>query len=161
MQTGEPHQPKSLGIVENGLTDLVPLFLRNGHTIFRQAVENVTKSRELTNYFELVGGFKQLSSNTTHFVYTSQGGLLSLGDYNEAEDVQKCLGEDCEYTLVLTLSISKSTKMKTLEIATSFQGKSVRNEQFLTALTIFTENDIFKLTPPSHISVYAVGKTTI
>lgn len=161
MQTGEPHQPKSLGIVENGLTDLVPLYLRNGHTIFRQSVENVTKSRELSNYFELVGGFRQLSSNSTHFVYTSQGGLLSLGDYNDAEDVHSCLTEDCEYTLVLTLSINKGSKLKTLEIATSFQGKSVRNEQFLTALTLFTENDVFKLTPPAHVSVYAVGRTTL
>ena len=51
--------------------------------------------------------------------------------------------------------------VKTLEIATSFQGKSVRNEQFLTALTLFTENDVFKLTPPAHVSVYAVGTTTL
>jgi alpha-glucosidase len=45
LHTGEMHPAKSLGIIENNLTDLVPLFLRNGHIIFQQKVENITKSR--------------------------------------------------------------------------------------------------------------------
>lgn len=41
--------------------------------------------------FELVGGFKLESSNSTHKTYKSKGGILSLGDYNKDEDVEKCI----------------------------------------------------------------------
>jgi len=32
-----------------------------------------------------------MPSNLTHNVYTASGGLLSLGDYNKDEDLEKCL----------------------------------------------------------------------
>lgn len=47
--TGEMHPAKSLGVIQNDLTDLVPLFIRAGYLVFRQNVDNVTKSKELDN----------------------------------------------------------------------------------------------------------------
>lgn len=81
------HPAKSLGILENDLTDLVPLFIRAGYLIFRQNVENVTKAKELDTRFTLIGGFKILTSNSTTITYSAIGGLLAVHDYTNEEDV--------------------------------------------------------------------------
>lgn len=55
---GQEHNASSSGIVKNNLTDLVPLYIRNGFFIARQNVQNVTKTEHLDSVFELVGGFE-------------------------------------------------------------------------------------------------------
>ncbi len=75
----------------NQLTDYVPLFLRDGYIIFRQNTAKVTKTDHLLSSFELVGGLKYSSSNSTHDTFVALGGLLSLGDYNNDQDLEKCL----------------------------------------------------------------------
>ena len=85
------HPAKSLGVIENDLTDLVPLFIREGYFIFRQNVDNVTKSKELDNRFTLIGGFKMVASNSTTITYSAYGGLLAVGDYTNEDDVEKCI----------------------------------------------------------------------
>lgn len=85
--TGEPHPAKSLGLIENSLTDLVPLFLRSGRLIFSQNVDNVTKSRELGNNFTLTAGLQLSKSDSMSVTYIAEGGLLSLGDYNNEAEV--------------------------------------------------------------------------
>jgi len=58
LHTGQVYKAGSTVLIENNLTDLVPLYIRNGFFIFRQNVENVTKTDHLNSIFELVGGFK-------------------------------------------------------------------------------------------------------
>jgi hypothetical protein len=91
----------------------------------------------LNNRFELVGGFKQYSTNSTHTTYKSQGGLLSLGDYSLEDDVMTCISESCDNQLNLTLTIAKATKEKQLQIVNNFLGKSVNYEQAITDITIY------------------------
>ena len=91
LYNGQAIFANNVGIIVNFLTDQVPLYIRNGYFIVRQNVENVTKTDHLNSVFELVGGFKLESSNSTHKTYKSKGGILSLGDYNKDEDVEKCI----------------------------------------------------------------------
>lgn len=58
LHTGQAYKAGSTVLIENNLTDLVPLYIRNGFFIFRQNVDNVTKTDQLNSVFELVGGFK-------------------------------------------------------------------------------------------------------
>ncbi len=136
--TGEMHPAKSLGIIENDLTDLVPLFIRNGHLVFKQNVENVTKSKELDNRFILVGGFKLIMTNSTTLTYKAEGGLLSALDYGFEDDIEKCIKESCDYQISVVLSINKLSREKTIIVDFSYSGRSVRNIQFITELLIYT-----------------------
>jgi len=67
--TGEFHPAKSLGLIENDLTDLVPLFIHSGYLVFQQNVENVTKSRELDDRFILVAALRPVSTNSSTITY--------------------------------------------------------------------------------------------
>ena len=159
--TGEAHPAKSLGIVENGLTDLVPLFIRSGHIVFQQNVQNVTKSRELDNRFILVGGFKLATSNSTTITYTAQGGLLSAADYNNEEDIQKCLSENCDYAISAVLVINKLSREKQLSLSYEFIGKSIKNGQKITQFIIYTEDEVAKFIPTDEVEIYGTGSKII
>jgi alpha-glucosidase (family GH31 glycosyl hydrolase) len=58
LHNGQLYKAGSTILIENNLTDLVPLYIRNGFFILRQNVDNVTKTDHLNSIFELVGGFK-------------------------------------------------------------------------------------------------------
>ena len=136
--TGEHHPAKSIGLIENSLTDLVPLFLRMGHLVFRQNVENITKTRQLDSRFALVGGFKLVTSNSTTLTYSAQGGLLSVADYNNEADIEKCLLENCDYTVDAVLTINKLNRDKQLTLNYDFNGKSVKYAQRVYDFVIYT-----------------------
>jgi hypothetical protein len=129
----------------------VPLFLRSGHIVFQQNVENVTKSRELDSRFILVGGFKFGASNSTTITYTAEGGLLSASDYNNEEDIQKCLYENCEYTFSAFLVVNKLSREKQLTLNYEFNGKSVKNVQRINEFVIYTEDEVTRFTPTEDI----------
>lgn len=59
--TGEEHTSGSLALIENQLTDLVPLFLRNGYMTFRQNTDNITKTSQLDNRFQILAACKKHS----------------------------------------------------------------------------------------------------
>lgn len=55
-QTGKYYEGGSVATITNQLTDEVPLFVRRGWLVMRQDSENVTKTNQLDNAFELVAG---------------------------------------------------------------------------------------------------------
>lgn len=148
-------------MIENGLTDLVPLFLRSGDIVFQQNVDNVTKSRELDSRFILVGGFKFGTSNSTTITYTAEGGLLSASDYNNEADIQKCLSENCDYAVSAVLVLNKLSREKQLTLNYEFNGKSVKNGQKISKFVIYTEEEVSRFTPTEDIEIYGSGSRII
>ena len=67
--TGKFYNSGSVATIQNQPSDKVPLFLREGHIIFSQNVDDVTKSSQLNSEFILVGAFtidERRSTETLH-----------------------------------------------------------------------------------------------
>jgi hypothetical protein len=105
-----------LGLVENNLTDLVPLFIRDGRLFFQQNVTNVTKTSQLGDLFTLIGGFKKVSTQKDQIVYQATGGILSLFDYEDESDIKKCLTEGCDYSLTVSLYVNAKGNIQSINI---------------------------------------------
>jgi alpha-glucosidase (family GH31 glycosyl hydrolase) len=116
LHTGEEYKGGSLSKIEVELTDAVPLFVRKGYLVFLQDSTNVTKTDQLGSTFQLWAGCNLVSSNATTWEYRAIGGLLALGDYDNSNDVDRCLAEECDYRITVTLLISKSTDSKQLTL---------------------------------------------
>ena len=117
--TGRLYKAGDLVAVQNSITDAVPMFLREGTGIFWQDVTNVRKSSQLGNEFILRAAFGFNSRNSTADVkkYDSFLGMLSIKDYNNESNIQACIREGCEYTVLAVLVISNSAKSLELDIA--------------------------------------------
>lgn len=118
--TGKEYIPGFWNISDVGLTDPVPLFLREGTLILTQNTENVLSTKDLGNVFTLVGGYHldTRRSNTTHRIYESTGVHISLDDYNNDKKIDSCIAHGCDYvfTTVLTTAIQTDSKVLTLSV---------------------------------------------
>lgn len=65
------------------LTAKVPLFIAEGVVMFVQDTVGVTSIKQLGNVFELVAGLHSQSKNTTSSVYTANGSMMSIVNYND------------------------------------------------------------------------------
>lgn len=73
-------------LLENiGLTDLVPIFVREGFVMISQDTTNVVNTKQLGNSFVFLSGMRYDTrrSNATTKVYESVGTMLSIKDYND------------------------------------------------------------------------------
>jgi hypothetical protein len=99
----------------------------------------------------LVGGFKLRDSNSTSIAYQSEGGLLSVFDYNNEPDIEKCLAEDCDYIVRAILTINKLNKEKKLVLNYNFKGKSIKSVQLISDFVIYTDEEVILYTSPVDI----------
>jgi hypothetical protein len=93
--------------------------------------------------------------------YLSEGGLLSAADYNNEDDIQKCIAEDCDYAIRAVLIINKLSREKQLTLDYEFNGKSVKNAQKISELVFYTEDEVAKFTPTEDIDIYGTGSKTL
>lgn len=119
------------------LTDLVPLFLRNGALFFVQDVDNVTRTSHLNNEFRAAVACKLTVDNSTTMACSAHGGLLSLGDYESNSDIEKCIADDCDYKLTVSIVMTKSDGSIEMTLETSYRGKTTRYEQRILQFSIF------------------------
>jgi alpha-glucosidase (family GH31 glycosyl hydrolase) len=100
-------------LIENvGLTDMVPLFLKEGVVMYKQDTTNVVNTKQLTNHFDLLAGvkFDTRRSNSTHKVYEATGSMLSIKDYNNDALVDECSRQGCDYVIAFVVSISNTAR---------------------------------------------------
>ena len=67
--------------MENKLTDVAPIYVRNGYMLPMQNTDKVTKTSQLNNKFDLVGGCEIKSETASAIVCQAKSGIMSLGDY--------------------------------------------------------------------------------
>ena len=79
-------------ILSNELTDLVPMFIREGFVMVSQNTENVVNTKQLGNSFIISSGLRYDTrrSNATTKVYESVGSVLSIKNYNDDALVDLC-----------------------------------------------------------------------
>lgn len=96
-------------LLENiGLTDKVPLFIKEGFAMIAQDTTNVVNTKQLGNTFKMLSGMRYDTrrSNSTTKVYESAGAMLSIKDYNDDPLIDLCEREGCEYAFTMTARIS-------------------------------------------------------
>jgi len=92
-----------------GLNEIAPVFLREGKTIFTQNVEHVENSFDLKDEFELV-----VALDDGQHLQTSEGFIPALNDYNNKNEVENCMKNDC-YIKIHT-SYDKKTNQLQIKI---------------------------------------------
>lgn len=63
----------------------------------------VTSTRQLTNVFELVAGLHLDSKNGTSSIYTGNGSMISIKDYNDETKLSACISQGCKYSFIVKL----------------------------------------------------------
>lgn len=99
LHDGQFYAGGSIQTINNEMDELVPLFLKEGSTTFIQDVSSVLKTSDLNSKFKYVGAFSidQRKSNSTYYRYTSEGGLLSIKNYDDENMILSCLDRGCDY----------------------------------------------------------------
>ena len=117
-------------LLENiGLTDKVPLFIKEGFAMIAQDTTNVVNTKQLGNTFKMLSGMRYDTrrSNSTTKVYESAGAMLSIKDYNDDPLIDLCEREGCEYAFTMTARISQAER--SLEIDFLYVGGPRLNEE--------------------------------
>lgn len=83
LHTGRMYEKGNATISNVTLTAKVPLFIAEGIVMFVQDTVGVTSIKQLGNAFELVAGLHSQSKNTTSSVYTANGSMMSIVNYND------------------------------------------------------------------------------
>lgn len=90
--TGVKYTPGTHLLENVGLTDLVPIFVKEGFVMISQNTENVVNTKQLGNAFSILAGmrFDSRRSNETTKVYEAVGSVLSIKNYNDEPLVDLC-----------------------------------------------------------------------
>jgi hypothetical protein len=160
--TGRLYKGGDLVAVQNQMTDPVPMFLREGTGVLWQDVTNIRKTSQLGNEFILRAAFVFNSRNSTTDLkkYDSVLGLLSIKDYNNESNIQACIREGCEYTILAVLAVSKTSKNLELDIGYA-GGQRLNEAQIIRRLEIYYEGGsvIQALTTP--LTITGPGRVVI
>jgi alpha-glucosidase/lysosomal alpha-glucosidase len=150
-------------LLENvGLTDLVPIFVREGFVMISQDTTDVVNTRQLNNVFTFLSGMRYDTrrSNATTKVYESAGTMLSIKDYHDDALVDRCLREGCEYVVNLIARLSAAER--TLEIDFAYLGGARLNQQvFVEEIHLGLDTEIIVISLEKHIEVNGPHRVTI
>lgn len=96
--------------VTSHLSAKVPLYLRGGHIVYKQSVEQVTRTEELGNIFELAVGLEEIhgDSVTRNPRFIANSTFIAIGQNENEELVEKCLKElDCRFTVSVFVDLTQ------------------------------------------------------
>lgn len=129
--TGKKYTPGTHLLQNIGLTDLVPIFVREGFVMISQDTTNVVNTKQLNNRYTILSGMRYDTrrSNATTKIYEAVGGALSVKDLNDEPLVDRCLKEGCEYVINLLARITNTER--TLELDFGYAGGLRLNEQMV------------------------------
>ena len=96
LHTGKSYEKGNHSLTNITLTAKVPLFLAEGGVLFMQNTTNITKTRQLTNIFELVGGLNLYCNSASTNVSKANGTMISIQNYNDEASISACLSQGCQ-----------------------------------------------------------------
>jgi len=70
---------------------------------------SVTKTRQLTNVFELIGGLYLESTNSSSTISSGSGSMMSIQNYNDESKLSSCLSQGCQYLFNLSFVQTPTT----------------------------------------------------
>ena len=124
----------------------------------------MTKSSQLGSEFTLVGGFMfdQRRSTQDKDVFTAEGGVLSINDYNDENMIQLCLNQGCDYEIAGVIEIDKKMNKKTLTLnVLYFGGKDGMQKLLLTEFILYTKEKVYREKVANPIAIEGNGRKII
>lgn len=127
--SGVKFSPGTHLLTNIGLTDLVPIFVKEGFVMISQDSSEVLNTKQLGNTFTFLSGMRYDTrrSNATTKVFESVGTMLSINNYHDDALVDLCYREGCEYVINMVARLSGSSR--TLEIDFTYLGGPKLNQQ--------------------------------
>jgi len=86
----------------------VPLFLRAGHIIHRQKVDNIQSTEDLNDEFELIVGFDREDNSSP---LKAQGSIMGIENFDEDSVYYRCIEENCLYDIIATTTKEESNSV--------------------------------------------------
>ena len=121
--------PDSTHIIENKLTDPVPLFIREGTIVFSQNSDKVRSTKDLDSSYLLSINmhYDTRRSNSTHQVYEAVGAIISIKDLSDNSLVDLCVRAGCDYVVNAVATITSLTR--SLELDILYFGENHLNQE--------------------------------
>ena len=95
-------------------------------------------------------------------VYTAEGGLLSINNYNDESIIELCLTQGCDYEIVGVIDVDKKMNKKTLTLNVVHLGsKDGMQKLMLTDIVLYTKEKIYREKIASPIAIEGNGKKVI
>jgi alpha-glucosidase (family GH31 glycosyl hydrolase) len=108
--------------VETPYNSSVPMFLRGGHIVHRQAVDNVLSTADLNNEFELIVGLDRESANSA---LSAKGSMMGIESFDDDSVYDRCVQDNCLYDITVTVPLEDVTSVS-VEIRFKRQKLNVR-----------------------------------
>lgn len=92
IQTGKDYTGSSNHQIFKDLTGTAPIFLRSGESIYRQNVQYVNRTEDLSNEIYFSVAFSKKLPNDKQY---SKGEFMACENYHDYEKLKKCVDGDC------------------------------------------------------------------
>ena len=130
--------------VSASLGELPPHFLKGGHILFKQNIDNVLSSSDLSNTFTLVAGLPFFTKQENKMISKAEGFILSAITYAEQYVFEKCTENDCLLRVNITYEFNSEDHTSTVTVDTK------GSKSFDDSLAI-NMNEIYLLGVPQEI----------
>jgi hypothetical protein len=145
LHSGKQYEKGNHNLTNITLTAKVPLFLAEASVMFMQDTTSVTKTRQLTNIFELIGGLHLDSTNSSSTISSGSGSMMSIQNYNDESKLSSCLSQGCQY--LFNLSFVQTSTTSQLEISVVYTGGSGLNEEFaINKVKLYLNGNVYQKT---------------
>jgi len=97
----------------------VPMFLRGGHIVHRQKVDDVLNTDQLNDEFELIVGLEKDETGD----FSARGAIMGIQTFDDDSVHDKCMEANCLYDIIVSVPRS-DTNSATVEINFERQDRS-------------------------------------
>jgi alpha-glucosidase (family GH31 glycosyl hydrolase) len=89
----------------------VPMFIRGGHVIHRQKIDNVLSTNDLNDEFEFIVGLEKDDNDD----YSAKGSIMGIQTFDDDSIYHRCMEGNCLYDIIVTVPRSDANSA-TIEI---------------------------------------------
>jgi len=114
--------------VTSHLNETVPTFIRGGHLVAVQEVDNVLRTDDLNSNFLLLLALQYSNTVGTLRNYYASGPMIALQDLNDSNIVTKCFSYNCVYNVMANFSYTPGGSYA-LALRFTLPNNNIGNEQ--------------------------------
>ena len=116
----DQNEENRMKMIEAPFAALPPLFLREGQIVFIQDVQNVQRTQDLNNEFQVVFAFTEMNGTQGKEI-SSKGFLIGISNYDEQIVFENCIEGNCLYNFYAFFSSEPDQNIIDFEISKANQ----------------------------------------
>jgi len=111
--------------ISASLTEIVPYFLKGGNILFKQNVDGVMRTEDLSNIFSVIAGLSDPSENIESKQSYAEGKILAASSYDEHYVYNHCTKQNCLLTVSVIFENNEGQSILTLKAKEEFEGSHI------------------------------------